>query len=470
MVVPIANAAGVAPKMSSPLESCSPELARTATRTETDERCALGSCAGSVLVAGCEITVANPGCPSDGLRGRIWPDGSLCLEDNATCTSSTPEIEPPWARTICAAPTGPACAIDLLNASTGPGLVLAARGQIIDAPAFTTDMPDVSDYVFGYLGDALVIGDHLVVVTNAGEFSNRWCGVQNTDLRFYDLDLRPLGPPVPAPRCTERLLSNPEEVGGFFGISGSPTSTLTFERFRPDGTRVATAALALPHSSDRAAMNLLPLGRTGTVAALLRSVTSNQASIVLIEPAAGRVRELDLSVLTRVPLQDAYAMVVYARDGAPWLAVTDNMNDRVLMIDPAGQQGASIDAPMMHVHGLGYDAGTGRFLVADASAHTIWVRSDHEPSWAHLTAHPESALPWALEPLESGGLLAAGWMEVESNQLTAAVSLVDPRAPRSLAGRVRIGTGPVASIRSDAQGRLFAVLSWAGQIVRLDPR
>jgi hypothetical protein len=261
--------------------------------------------------------------------------------------------------------------------------------------------------------------------------------------------------------------------GGFFGISGSTSVALSLEHFRSDGTRVATAAVQISEGPFWVGMGLVRLGATGTVAALLRGAFQDQGRVVLVDLTTGRARTIDLDNFSPLRSSNPNAMVTYQRAGVPGLAVNENQARRVLVIDPSTGTADSLDegaVGSMHYHGLGYDPITGRFLVTDASSNVIWVRGERERGWSHLSAHPETAAPYAIAPFLRGGLLAAGWMAVSGTELTTEVSLVDPHAPRSLPGRLRIGVGPVASFQADSAGRLFAVLPWAGQIVRLDPR
>jgi hypothetical protein len=478
MVVPVANTSAQAPPMSSPLLTCPSDLVRTATQTEVDERCSIGGCTASVVVSGCEIAVSAPVCLSDGVRGRIWPDGSLCIESGATCTSSTAEVDPPWGRALCAPAGDQACTIELLKSAGGPGLILAARAQVIDAPAYEPLSASTGDFRFGYLGDVAVLGDRLVVATNSGEAINRFCtdaydqhtAARATDFRFFDLELHALGPPVAAPRCTEVLLAAPAELGGFLGITGSPTVTLTLQRFLSDGTRVATSSIALT-DAGWLPVELVQLGSSSTVAALVRTF-EGAARVVLIDLSTARTRTIELTSLTQAETADPYAMVTYEHAGRTFIAVNDNQSSRVLLIDPSsGRAEALVQEQPMHFHSLGYDPVTGRFLVGDAGQQAIWARSQQESGWSHLNPHPELARPSAMAPYGQPGLLVAGWLSIGSDgSQTAEVSLIDPHAPRSLPGRLRVGIGPVASFRPDASGRLFAVLPWAGQILRLDPR
>jgi hypothetical protein len=78
-----------------------------------------------------------------------------------------------------------------------------------------------------------------------------------------------------------------------------------------------------------------------------------------------------------------------------------------------------------------------------------------------------SVAPW---PLDDKQVLVGGHVLSANGARRAVVTLLDVEAGRFLPEVFEIGDQSVTRIRTDAKGRLWALLPWSGQVVRLTPK
>lgn len=318
------------------------------------------------------------------------------------------------------------------------------------------------------------------VVTHAGGRAVRFCPdeIPEGALSFYDLDsLAPVGTAT-APECLTRLLGEGDTFVGIHGARGEPV----LSRFSGVGKRLASGAPGSaggprPDASTHVIGGVAVLGSPPRFTVLYEWVEARDGGVDLgyflygYDPASLAAVHTDLIRDGRT-----FAMVAV---GTSTLAIADEKHQRIDYFDverrvfvEATPLPTSRVARRYDITAVARAPGTGRLLSTTPLELASVRLVDGLESIALVLPFERTFLPTSAQawPAAPDVLLVAGVSPGAAGDYDAVVTLFDTRTARFLPGTWTIGRGAVTRMIVDGSGRVWALLPWAGELVRLTPR
>jgi hypothetical protein len=261
-----------------------------------------------------------------------------------------------------------------------------------------------------------------------------------------------------------------DDVFAFAGITAGRAPVL--HRVAADGRSVEQLALPMVEplrtTDELVPTALVSDSSTTTVAIFLTSTPLSGASWVVTVSTAGPLRWLRTRGPRAGQLRGASSLV----DGAIYVADPDG--GQVVRIPLVGRtstltltppRGASDDAAAVYWH-----APSARLVVTTTSKRAaLWTLDPQTRTTSRAFGYEAELVPWAVTQLPGSTDQVMVGVMVAPPSLQAAVARYSLSEQRFLPGLVSLGSGAVSRLEADSRGRVWALLPWNGQVVRIEP-
>lgn len=448
------------------------------TAVNVELRCQSDRCDPKVVWAGpCSLELDLSSCGVGHLTAVRYSRGDLCVDFEATgwqCTRRADRTS--QAPYTCGEPNP--CEVDLHLEEAPPTPPFDAEAVTLFAaePYVHHHIPRLSQLFpssafTGYALDIAVTPEVVAVVASDTEEAIGPCPSDNpTEMKLILLD--PASPrtlrQVQAPKCLQRLATDAGS-GAFVGTFAS-AGQWAFGRFDRDGqlTMSATVGVALrdgeEHRRPREIVWSENLGAYLLLFVQSRGELDGDGLLVAVDGEDFSVRESlflggygTATSLVLVGPSSAAVMFSDAR-GLVWVDLGSFTAVERFGVDPTlVLTGALLSMTL--------DPTTGRLLMPGRTTADVLAvdRARKVFNAWDLQRRPMAvvAAPWRDQMLVGG---------VTLDSVEAVVSTFDPAAMRFGKDRFSLGHGPITRMRPDDAGRLWLLLPWAAQVVRLTPR
>jgi hypothetical protein len=377
------------------------------------------------------------------------------------------------------------------------------------------EVPSI-DLVPGLLGDVAEVGGRVVVLDLIDFRTGPICvGGSRARLVSFDPSLSPVATASAAP-CAVRLLSD-RENGGFWLLEVPPappnredaSSEFRIHRYDRDLHRLSTYTATIPAPPSTATVTGAYEGRdlieerTGGGRALVALITTRASGPTIDLPTSEPYSEF----VIRVPLEgaslgphflahDLGADIGHPRGvvGSAATGIAETTEGTILVPNNLDGQVHALAAGSLTQIGAcrvdlvsGVDLGpifvtsAGDILISELGT-TPWVYQGRAvtcdsfaaASYARVRS-PElfrpamtGAAPWGADPRhELIGLTQ--WTDQTPAVLRARIALFDSVASEFLPGSVDVGFGVLSRMATAPDGTVYAILPWAGELIRISP-
>jgi hypothetical protein len=422
-------------------------------------------------------------CEVGTIPGTLWPDGTLCLEPDPALACAPADAAPPRAAALsCAAPE--ACRVEAYVDQVPELTVEPIR--LLDVPPYSPPpdligqlvLPPVASRFLGYAHD-LAIADGRVVVSLGPGTAFTGCraeGLIEGALDLYDAEtLAHLGR-APVAGCVPRLASGP---GGLLGLRDA---AFRFEllRLSQEGV-VEEAVLADPRVGPGPGEP--PLLHTLDARPSFFEVVGDTlvAAVVTAAPVPGtKVFTWDAATLaprTRAFIEDG-TIVAGAR-----------VDDRTVVLGATARSGYyTLDLTSGQVRGpvalpadlerddnvtcdVAWAEDSQRVLLTLSRKNASLLELDPTGVRTRAVIFDGDARPMATRPFPGRGLaLVAASYSTDQLQWPASLHLYDLETSRFRPGQLLVGHGAPGRVLPDARGRLWVLLPWDAQLLRVTLR
>lgn len=441
-----------------------------------DSSCETRRCVLEATQEGCRVELALSLCLSEELVGRIDEGGQLTFEPSRALGTCVDGPARPLAQhsITCDTPHG-ICTYDLYAQASRPTFEVEAVSLVsspFSAPPEQEREPlGRLDAWTGYLVDSTIVDQGLWVSTRKGAFGTIECQApEPAELVRIDTDSLALTVRRDAPPCLAHLARDPSGAGELLGITAGRAPVL--HRFAADGRSVEQLALPMVEplrtTDELVPTALVSDSSTTTVAIFLTSTPLSGASWVVTVSTAGPLRWLRTRGPRAGQLRGASSLV----DGAIYVADPDG--GQVVRMPLVGKtstltltppRGASDDAAAVYWH-----APSARLVVSTTSKRAaLWTLDPQTRTTSRAFGYEAELVPWAVTQLPGSADQVMVGVMVAPPSLQAAVALYSVSEQRFLPGLVSLGSGAVSRLETDPRGRVWALLPWTGQVVRIEP-
>lgn len=438
---------------------------------DVELRCGNTGCFGTMRQEGCAMTLDLSTCARDNLSLPIDRYGALCLAPNepfGSCAELEP-ASPDILHTFECGATGPgtlgSCELDIYpKATSRPPLTVETKTLFEVAPYHPPKNFPRPPY--GWLGDLVHLEDR-VAVTAYGSVREDATFCNEVDPgRVYFLDpesMTEIGTAT-APSCLGQIARDPTG-DGFVGVYG--VEPPVFARFDKNGKMLGSVAFT-GNGGQRIFVNSVAVDPGPPAIA---------AFVVGNEKPDGRrsfVVGVDLATMTIDPVMtkqygpNTRELAFYARGTFSALEDIDNV---MLFIESKTGIARKNGALALVNAGVGqlFQTADKLFVVSmNGMAGGVFTFYENGDLKGRARPHSVYAEAWSIAPWpKNPRWVLAGLTAIEGRQ--GYLALVDLEGPRFLPGVVPAGDGPAAvgRFRGDAQGRLWAVLPWSAQVIRV---
>ena len=437
----------------------------------------------SIEQRGCRYTVDLSRHQLGKLEGTVDPfSGLRCFESSTTPPPCVVEAAPPYSCVV----EGRACTLDF-EASTGPIEARLDRLRIYSstvapdqsAPMHRAAALEVKRIQIGYLSDLVVLEDRVVVSGYRGAYEELRCGSREfpTELIVVGLDDMEIQGRQQIGRCLQRMIADP--IGRGFVATYFDDATWRIARFDAKAGLVASSSISPDATFDPWGWRVqeLVVLQSGEIAVVLVTkiaVAEGAGTYVLIVDA----QTLEVSAVSR--FFDMEAIVATEAVGAahvvsPHLVIGDERNDGVLWLDldtldiSAGQPVAMLfpESARSSVTGTRF---VDQQLLASAAGNVGVVHFAAAFNWdgfalpLELPGYPTSLGQWPPDP---SLVLVAASKPAASQEFGAHLLRLDPEARSFVPGTIEVGFGVISRMAADERGRVWLLLPWAAELVRV---
>ncbi len=437
-----------------------------------DLRCKTNRCAAYATEDGCNLSIALTECDELGsIELRIAENGEV-LGGNSDVIGSCEPLLPRSDSlfSVVCTKDSTMCRADVYR----PGQTIDAETVVVqiaqvefEAPnKFEAQAIDRDDGFEGFLADAAVVGDRIAVSSFRGEYESLECNGDETELVFVERTSMAIVHTATAPDCLTRLVGDPlrEELIGVFG--SQPPVVGRFDR---DGKLIASREVVIPENTP----GLFSAGLHLLDRRAFLVITSDE------DPRFTYVLTIEIDSLETVAASDrlgAFSRASEVRSDGFYLA--DVERALVQSIDLFGQIRAPIpllddtfisdDVGFFAVH-----PGTNNLLVsATGRRSAVWrvLPGGLPPVLGRAQFYEHHSVPWAMAPWpRDQAVMAVGMMRFDL-PFEAELALYDVEETRFRAGTLPLGRGLVSKLITDPENRLWALLPWSAELVRITPR
>jgi hypothetical protein len=313
----------------------------------------------------------------------------------------------------------------------------------------------------GYANDLLIAGEHLVVVASGDHRARDACTEDEPpkELYVFELETTTLVRTATAPRCLEHLLETADGTG-FYGLFRAPVDwrIARFDLFgrvlleADAGIEAFLKVRQIAHSGDGRLLVLAAGPGTGVLATFDADTLEDRGSVASSFP-------LDMHAMTSLG-DRAFALI---NDGRREVVRADLAANEI-----AGVTAIPRDtARNATLHDIIHHAPTDRLLVGSMGYADLYVGRFGDElapvvSWERDLA-VTTAVTWPLDQ----GLILAGALTM--GDWRAALVFFDPLAGRFLPGVHEIGHGAVGELVVDREDRIWVLLPWSAELLKVTP-
>lgn len=439
--------------------------------------CAEVPCAASGTVnPDCKVSIDLSACFLESFAGVQLPDGAVCFANAPPACAPTERIATEVAALQCSAPRQ--CRLSVYPPASEPPFEIA-RVDLLPGETFAPSVLNGRAVLntrmhSGSVFDLAVLSDVVVVAHTGGPspFACPQSGLTYTQLELLDPDALATIGTTTAPPCLTRLIADGDELIGVHGDAGS----LRLSRFDSRGRALV---IGPPGPASVLASTHIPAGPllVGDPPRLQVLYEWTDAYAAGSEPGylLYAYDPVTLAVVhsDRVTHGRAYA---FTGSGASQVAIADEESHEVVLFDvDARAEAGRVEIPifagvtrrditMLSQHDLRFVAATPHdqpsVRIAGAAPEASVVLTERR-------AAPHATIAWPPDPKLA---LVAGLADTSDGRFESVVSLVDTTTGRVLPGAWVVGSGAVTRMHADRAGRVWLVLGWSGDIVRLTPR
>lgn len=441
-----------------------------------DSSCEGRRCVLNTTQEGCRVELALSVCMSEELVAAIDDDGRLTFEPSRALGTCVDGPARPLAQhsITCDTPHG-VCTYDLYaQAGRTPFEVDAV--PLVASPF--SSPPDQEreplgrlDAWTGYLVDTALVGQGLWVSTRRGAFGTIECQFpEPAELVRVDTESLAVTVRRDAPPCLAHLARDRSGNGELLGVTAGKAPTL--HRFDAEGRALESLALP-PITLTRPTDELVPTAlvsdsSTTTVAILFTSTPLSGASWLVTVSTAGPLRWLRTSAPQAGQLRGTSGLIdsaLYAADPDGGQLVRMPLVGRTSTLTLTPPRGASDDAGAVYWH-----EPSQRLVVSTTSKRAaLWTLDPLSRTTSRAFGYEAELIPWAITAFPGSADQVMVGVMIAPPSFQAAVALYSISEQRFLPGLVSLGSGAVTKLETDAQGRVWALLPWAGQLARITP-
>lgn len=442
-----------------------------------EDRCHSFFCTGHLEQRGCTLELSLAGCVEGTTIGSVSSTGEVTFRPSdqlGRCVETRTETEASFAA-VCTFGSE-VCSYEFYPQPSPPLELDLREVVVVDAPLripeeSPNELLDASDPLEGWLSDLVVLDDRIVVGTFAGDWASADCRrPKPTRIVAYDLETLEVRFDREGPPCLTRLARDP--LGpGFLAVYGAGSSTIA--RFDAEGIEQQQVAIVQPDLENRP-----------RVAAALTSSADRVQLLIASQYSGGSAYFFSLDPRTLQPIATSPRMAGELRSGfddGKSVFWASNRIDGVLLGFDRTSAIPIVDVVLATIRRVSDDAGrswvdpSGRLIVSGTGDRpATWIIDEPLRSNARLydtaVLYEEDAVPWAFAgwPGEPDWVMTG--LVTQLPEADAIIARLSPRERRFLPGTARIGKGMVAALEPDHRGRIWALLSWTGRVVRLSPR
>ncbi|MFO0727299.1 MAG: hypothetical protein U1E65_26200 [Myxococcota bacterium] len=426
--------------------------------------CADRPCFFPAVDVGCGFTLDGSVCGAPSFCGAGSPGEPVSVAPTSSgCTQSPTELGRD-VRYTCAASPSP-CRVEV-RLGPEPGLPVAITAKtraLFTVPAYVPqtrlEVAGAALLRTGLVTDLVVLEDRVVVLHAGGELI-RPEACQAMQLELLDLEDLSTLRQVPAPNCLQALAADP--AGALLGLAKTATGAVVY-RFDRDGRISESLALATGDAGVRRLVRAPVVFADGDVYAGLMSYDADgkATGTDTVLEVAGGLRQLK-------PLRRAHEEFLFAAAGlGHQLAVLDAAAGYATVFDPLTEEN-------LLKASSGHD-GSGTAIYEPS--HAAWVLSAYSTYDALLVLQNAATRVYYHDgPHAPLGLFLVpehpGWVGVALTDLAAPVpelklGILDLDQMQLLRGAAVLGRGVATQFQADARGRVYTVLPWSGEVMRL---
>lgn len=435
---------------------------------DIDVRCVFARCFAFTQQVGCEVSIHLEACGFPNARGRVHPDGTLCVEPGDQCVAENGEHP----ILSCAMPK--ACEIHLWPGSGEPDWSVIETKLV---PTATERAPmqegDLGLHpILGYSGwfaDFAVLEDRVFVATHAGRYQDgRACrDPAPMEVRSFTLDtLQPISTST-LPPCTSKLERDPHGDGVIALYEGQAWK---IGRFDKEGRLLASSPVPLPDARLWfPSATLFDLQRDRLWVAFSTYEGANAYSLFSFDAMTLSGRFIDLT-----ETETALGLAL-APDGK--VVIPDNVRASVRFFDPETERTEGYVRPSaifgsIRFGGITFVEGGDTFLIpvpSDDPAMYLFRApgmNDHRRGfWATRDFGPLHAITWPAN--RDYALIGASTSA--SPPRTAVLALYDAKNDTFVPGVLEAGFGAPTHLRSGARA-VYVGFNWDARLMRIEPR
>ncbi len=423
---------------------------------------------------GCELHIGIRQCGPVGV-----PDFSATLDRAGRTCTTAPACEAletaPGAAASFLCQGNLSCPIHIYGGRETLDLVFD-KAAVLDRPLLEREFGKgiaPSDWLTGYLGSIAHLADRVVISghVDAGYRRTDFAARAPTLLAFLDPETMQVTSTRTATESGLLHISKDRFGDGFVGVFHQ-ADDLAIGRFSADGERIAAVPFGVGRDHSPFGLTALP-AQSAFVSFTGSLPDRTRVQIGMFDAQTLAVRGL---CELHEPLRPID--VVALDDGR--IAVSDDDGDKVAWIDPMTCEISTFASPGAGAFGLGFlypgrapgelivttDAGNSRGLHRIAPGR-FPIRGAQFVGAPSGTAAVGLLVP---HPGDRFRQLVAGIADpLGQRQATLAEFLIED-TPRVLPRTLEVGVGPLTAPSIDAKGRLWMLLPWSAEVVRLAPR
>jgi len=430
--------------------------------------CSDTPCSFSMMDAGCGFTADGARCGAPSFCGVGLPGEPPSFEplDRANCSATAVQLGADASFDCVVA--GVHCQVDLRLGIEPPLAVAVSKetralfGDVRYVPEGPLQVKGAPELLTGFVSDLVVLPDRLVVVHADGALIRpEECHAAVLEM----LDLETLGTlqKVPAPDCLQALVRDPG--GAFLGLAKTSSGAVVY-RFDPDGRVIGRLALAMPDSGvGRQLRDPVILGN-GQVYVGVSSLDP-EGKVTGMDTLVALGPMLEATKPVRMVHEEFYFAAAgtggelgFLDAAAGYVTVIDVVTEMNLRKTPSGHKGSGTAL---------YHPESRRYVVSAYSSYVgllILEPGRDEAVRVFYNDGPEAPLGMFLVPGHPGWV-GVTLTDVLAPQPELKLAFLDPTRRLLLRGTQVLGRGVATRFEADTAGRVFTVLPWSGEVMRI---
>ncbi|MBI4815740.1 MAG: hypothetical protein HY791_05770 [Deltaproteobacteria bacterium] len=406
------------------------------------------ACDAALTADGCDIVVELTSCVAARLEGRVQPSGDVCLRNTSKCSASAKRAHALASFECSTDPPSSGNVYSVPNALP----VSAESVSLVPDDGFETNVLSSPGSLAGALSDLVETPDGIAVAVSSSPAS-AGCAPDPVDrVVWVDPDTLEVTRSTTVAGCVRRLASNGPRLVGV-GTAGEYPIVHEFD----DTGRVTQQTLEEP------------VGFVTSVSLQGERIVALFSAVPMGGPPVSGVSLGERVTWRRFPRTEIVHASVFPRG----ILASDSDGDVLMWIDADLQETYLAPVPHFDSVGLGpalFHEPTHRYVVpvvGDSPRLAAGTESEWEGESVFVgkRAVPTAVASWPADPRLA--LVTASTMDGPPEVL---VTFFDVVEHRYLPGTLSVGRGYVRKAITDQRGRVWLLLGWAGQLVRVSPK